>query len=145
MITDTFDLVLLTSELTTDEGRMNKVYYDSRGIPSIGIGRNLVGVGLRDNEIDYLFQNDVVYVCGILDRAYPWWRSLPPSQQRVMVNLAFNLGEYTLAQFVRFLAAMKVHDFITAASELRNSAWFKEVGLRGPRMIARLLGSDAVA
>lgn len=137
-MTDTFDPVALRAELTLDEGRKYYPYTDSRGCLSIGIGRNLTGVGISAAEIDFLFANDTAESCAMLDQKVQWWRSLPPAQQRVMINLCFNLGWPKFAQFQKFLAAMQAGSWAGAASELADSLWYGQVGLRGPRMIARL-------
>jgi lysozyme len=137
-MTDTYDGAALQTELTVDEGRKQFPYTDSRGFLSIAIGRNLTGVGLRPDEIDFLFRNDVADRCATLDARAPWWRGLPPVQQRVMLNLAFNMGWSKFSEFERFLGAMQTHAWTAAAAELKNSLWYTQVGTRGPRMIARL-------
>lgn len=141
-ITDTFGLPALTDELTTDEKREPIPYFDSRHILSGGIGRNL-GRGFSPDEIDLMFHNDINAVIYDLDRHATWWRKLPPSKQRVMLNLDFNMGWLRFSGFVKFLAAMQAQDWPTAAAELRDSLWWKQVGDRGPRVVARLLAPDA--
>lgn len=142
---DTFSLPALTAELTIDEGRKQFPYTDTKGYLSIGRGRNLTGKGLSDPEIDYLFANDVADCCDTMDQHIPWWRTLPPTKQRVMINLCF-MGWGSLSQFKRFLAAMQGQDWQEAAHELEDSMWFRQVHERGPRVVARLLGrTDAGA
>lgn len=139
-INDTFGLVALTTELTLDEKRVAIPYFDTRHHLTGGIGRNL-GRGFSDAEIDFLFANDVADCCRSLDAHVPWWRTLPPTKQRVMINLCFNMGWTQFAQFKRFLGAMQGQDWQEAADELKDSLWFGEVHDRGPRVIARLLGT----
>jgi lysozyme len=141
-IHDTFGLAALTAELTTDEGRRALPYTDTKGYLSIGIGRNLTGRGLEPEEIDYLFSNDVGACCATMDRQIPWWRSLPPTKQRVMINLCF-MGWGSLSTFKRFLAAMQGQDWQEASEELVDSDWYRQVGTRGPRVVAQLLGTVA--
>lgn len=141
---DTFGLPALTAELDLDEGTETFPYTDTRGYLSIGRGRNLTGKGLSPDEIDYLFANDVAGCCAIMDHNIPWWRTLPPAKQRVMINLCF-MGWGSFSQFHRFLAAMQGQDWQVAADELENSLWFRQVHDRGPRVVARLLAAaDAV-
>lgn len=142
-MTDTFDLAALTAELTQDEGRRDKPYVDTTGHTTIGIGRNISSKGLSDPEIDFLFANDVAACVGTLDHEIPWWRDLPAPQQRVMLNMCFNLGWTKLSEFRHFLAAMMDHDWPDAAGDLEDSLWFSQVGDRGPRMVARLVGGVA--
>ena len=44
-------------QLKQDEGVREKVYMDSVGIPTIGVGRNLKDVGLSPYEINVLLEN----------------------------------------------------------------------------------------
>jgi lysozyme len=137
-IRDTFGLPALTGELTTDEGREAIPYIDTRGNLSGGIGRNL-GRGFSSAEIDFMFTNDVAGCCRDLDAHAAWWRNLSPSKQRVMINLTFNMGWPVLSQFERFLSAMQLGIWPEAATQLRNSKWYSEVGTRGTRVVERLL------
>lgn len=141
---DTLDLAALTAELTMDEGRRAFPYTDTKGYLSAGIGRNLTGKGFSPDEIDYLFANDVAECAATMDVQIPWWRKLPAAKQRVLVNLCF-MGWAKLATFTRFLAAMRIGDYRAAAHELEDSDWFRQVGERGPRVVARLLATGAVA
>ena len=68
-----------------------------------------------------------------------WWRELDDNKQRVMVNMCFNLGYPRLSKFKKFLAAMEVHDFETAAIEMMDSKWANQVGLRAERLKKRVL------
>lgn len=138
---DTFGLKLLTAELNVDEGYERLPYIDSRGNLSGGRGRNL-GKGFSDSEIELMFANDVAGCCEAMDRFIPWWRTLPPAKQRVMINLCFNLGWNSLAGFTHFLAAMRSGNWAVAADELKDSRWWGQVGERGPRVVARLLAPD---
>lgn len=138
MALDTFGLEELTNELTEDEGRRNYPYQDTKGLTTIGIGRNLTGRGISDNEVAYLFSNDVKLCCAVMDSDIPWWRTLPPVAQRVMINLCF-MGWASFSQFHTFFRAMEAHDWSVAAADLATTLWYKEVADRGPRVCKRLL------
>jgi lysozyme len=137
-IRDTFGLPALTGELDIDEGKERFPYIDTRGNLTGGRGRNLSGKGFSDDEIDLMFANDVTECCRDLDAHAPWWRTLPQSKQRVMINLCF-MGWGSLSQFHKFLAAIQVQNYPAAAHELENSDWYKQVKERGPRVVERLL------
>jgi lysozyme len=141
-VTDTFDLAILTEELTQDEGTRAFPYTDTKGHLSIGIGHNLSAKGITAAAIDFLFAGDVDDCCAVMDRNIDWWRALPMSKQRVMINLVFNMGWASFSQFHHFLAAMEAEDWPTAAAQLKDSVWFHQVGDRGPRVIGRLLATD---
>jgi lysozyme len=93
---------------------------------------------LRADEITFLFRNDVDAACAFMDRDIPWWRELPAAAQRVMINLCFNMGWGIFSKFTRFLADMRAHNYVNACYELQTSLWWREVGIRGPRIVARL-------
>lgn len=132
----------LRAELTTDEGRELKLYPDSDGIWSIGVGRNLVANGIRDDECDLMLSNDIKIAVAFLDKHLPWWRTLPPNAARVMINLCFNMGWARFSAFVNFQGFMQRHDFTGAANDLKTTAWWREVGKRGPRIVAQLETPD---
>lgn len=140
-LSDTFGLAALTDELTEDEGREPIPYIDTRRNLSGGIGRNL-GKGFSDAEIDFMFTNDVSDCCAQMDAHIPWWRMLSAAHQRVMINLCF-MGWESLSGFHKFLVAMQDGHWPTAAAELKDSLWWRQVGDRGPRVVARLLADAA--
>lgn len=154
-MTESYDLDAMVAQLMPEEGERFYVYDDATGEairagsrvvgnPTAGIGRNLASEGLTDAECRYLCANDVARFAAALDVAYPWWRQLSPSRQRQIIDLTFNMGLHGLAGFPMFLAAMQRGDWAGAVADLKDSAWWGEVGQRGPMIVARILvGGDA--
>ncbi|WP_321967670.1 lysozyme family protein [Burkholderia cepacia] len=128
-----YDAAALKAELTRDEGRKPRIYTDTVGKVSGGIGRNLTDKGFRDNEIDLMYQNDVAETEAWLDRNLPWWRQLDPVRQRVMMNMAFNM-KGKLLTFVNTLAAIQRGDYAAAADGMLASKWATQVGARATRL-----------
>lgn len=128
------DKVKLKQQLELDEGRKARIYVDTVGKVSGGIGRNLTDRGFSEDEIDLMYENDVKLVMGFLDKRWPWWRGLDDTRQNVMVNLGFNLGEVRLAGFKNFLKAAQAGQYTIAASEMLDSLWAKQVGQRAQRL-----------
>lgn len=115
------------------EGFRAKPYVDTVGKITIGYGRNLTDIGMSLDEIKYLFNNDLQRAydaCAV----YPWFLSLSEARKAACIDLAFNLGN--IGRFPKFCAAMAVSDYSSAANELVNSAWYKQVGIRGPELVA---------
>lgn len=137
-MSDTFDMAKLMDELQTDEGRELLPYKDTRGKITIGVGRNLTDMGITDSECDAMLRDDIARVTASLDADLSWWRLMPSEQQRVLANLCFNMGITTLLTFGTFLGFMRMHEFQNAAADLEGTAWYGQVGKRGPRMVARL-------
>lgn len=121
-------------QLRFHEGVKNYVYKDHLGIETIGVGRNLKDRGLSDEEVDYLLSNDIALVEEELDRAMPWWKDLNEVRQRALADLLFNMGLARLHGFVKMLGALKERDYHTAAEELLDSRYAKQVGARAIRV-----------
>lgn len=132
------DRVKLLTQLTIDEDKRSKPYRDTKGILTIGIGRNLDDVGLSDDEIVYLANNDIARVEKALDANLPWWRTLDDVRQRVLANMCFNMGIGKLLGFKNFLVAVQAKDWTKAVAEMKNSAWFKQVGQRAVRLASMM-------
>jgi lysozyme len=139
---ETFDMTTLLAELSRDEGRELKPYVDTVGKTSIGVGRNLTDVGISDAECDAMLANDVARTTAWLDRNLSWWRGLDAVRQRVIVNMAFNMGGGLLT-FTNTLAAMQRGDYDTAASGMLDSKWAKQVTVRATRLSQMMLTGEA--
>jgi len=124
----------LAAQLVIDEGLKPKVYKDSLGIETIGVGRNLRDKGLSPLEIQFLLANDIDDVCRDLDRSLPWWRVMNETRQNVLANMCFNMGIARLLGFKKALAAMKEERWSDAATEMRSSKWAEQVGDRAKRL-----------
>jgi lysozyme len=125
---------LLAQELTRDEGSRSKVYIDTVGKNTVGVGRNLDDVGLSDDEILMLLKNDIDRVLAELDRVLPWFRSMTDARMRVLANMSFNLGLPTLLQFKATLGAMQAGRYDDAAAGMMDSKWSRQVGQRAVRL-----------
>ncbi|KVK77799.1 MULTISPECIES: lysozyme family protein [Burkholderia] len=132
-----YDALKLKAELTRDEDRRYRIYTDTVGKVSGGIGRNLTDKGFRDSEIDLMYQNDIADTEAWLDRNLPWWRTLDPVRQRVLMNMAFNM-QGKLLGFRNFLAAAQRADWSVAAAEMLDSLWARQVGDRAKRLASMM-------
>ena len=119
----------LLEMLKRHEGVRSKVYLCSAGYETIGVGRNISksGMGLFDDEVDYLLENDIKRVIKELSSEYPWFNSLDDVRKDAMIDISFNLGATRFRGFKRALAAMEVADYTTAAKEFLDSKWSRDV------------------
>ena len=115
--------------LKRHEGVKSHVYLCSAGYETIGVGRNISksGMGLSDDEVDYLLENDIARVIKELSSEYPWFNTLDDVRKDAMIDISFNLGATRLRGFKRALAAMEVADYKTAAKEFLDSKWSRDV------------------
>lgn len=107
--------------LIKHEGKKLKVYYDSRGIATIGVGRNLEDVGLTDMEAMYLLDNDIRRILNDCWHHFPWFGDLTEQRQYVIVDMIFNVGLEGFQKFVKFIAAVEKEDWQEAARQIINS------------------------
>lgn len=128
----------LAAQLTIDEARRPRIYLDSVGKWTGGVGRNLSDRPFSDDEIDLMLANDIKGVERDLDRALPWWRTLTDARQNVLANMCFNLGIQRLLGFVNTLALVKAGRYDAAAAEMLNSKWATQVGARAIRLAATM-------
>lgn len=133
----------LVRELIVDEGLRLKPYLDTVNKISIGVGRNLTDVGISETEAMYLLDHDIDRTVSGLLNAVPWWVDLDAVRQRVLANLAFNLGVGGLLTFHDTLRAVANGDYPRAADEMLSSLWARQVGDRAKRLAAMMLTGTA--
>lgn len=129
----------LYSDLSTDEGKRSKVYNDSMGIPTVGIGCNLRDNGLCEAAIYAQFLHDVATAEAEVAKVVPKYNSLSDNRRAALINMAFNLG-HRLGGFQKFLAAVNAGNWHTASHEMIDSTWAKQVGERAVRLSNLIIG-----
>ena len=132
------DINQLRMELMVDEGCVLKPYRDTVQKLTIGVGRNLDDVGITQDEASYMLTGDINRVMGELDRAFPWWTTLPDPAARVLCNMTFNMGLARMMQFKTTLGHLQAHEFKDAAASLRDSLVYRQLPKRYERL-AQLL------
>lgn len=134
------DPARMRAQLEMHEGKRARIYVDTVGKVSVGIGRNLTDKGLRPDEIELLYRNDVEEAVAELDRVLPWWHQLDEVRRRVMVDLMFNTGAPTLMQFTTTLGHIQAGRYREAAEGMLASKWAQQTGARA-RRLAAMMGS----
>ena len=81
----------LIEMLKRHEGVKSHVYKCSAGYESIGVGRNIskTGLGLSEDEVDYLLESDISRVIKELSSEYPWFSSLDDVRKDAMIDISF--------------------------------------------------------
>ena len=124
----------LIDTLKRHEGVKHFAYRDSEGILTIGCGRNISsspsnkGIGVSDDEIDYMLQNDIERTIKELSSEYPWFNELEEGARKDgIINMHFNLGRPRFAKFKKAIAHMEAANHDMAAIEFLDSRWAKHV------------------
>ena len=131
--TEKSNMEKLIAMLKRHEGVETHAYECSEGKVTVGVGRNIDqegGIGLSDDEVDYLLQNDIERVVKELAAEYPWFSDLDDVRRDAMVDISFNLGATRLRLFKRAIAAMETGKYKEAATEFLDSKWARQVGGR---------------
>lgn len=131
----------MKAELIRDEGLKLKPYRDTVGKLTIGVGRNLDDVGISEAEAATLLESDIARTAKALDLNLPWWITLSEERQRVMLNMAFNMGIRGLLGFKNTLAAIQAGKFEDAANGMLASKWAGQVGNRAQRLAQMMRGA----
>lgn len=141
------------------EGKRSKAYLDTRGIPTVGVGFNLqrldakrllkeIGADydkvlngtqeLTDGQIDYLLKFTVNGAKDIAHKLIPKLDNMHPDIQKIVIDMAFQLGPTRLSEFKKFLMAINNFDYQAAANELVNSKWYKQSGRRSKHHVEKI-------
>lgn len=134
------NLDVMRAELMRDEGVRLKPYKDMVGKLTIGVGRNLDDVGITQVEAAHMLDGDIQRAASELDTQMRWWRNLDETRQRVLLNMAFNLGVSGLLKFKNTLAAVQAGKYADAAEGMLKSKWAEQVGQRAVRLANMMRG-----
>jgi len=141
--------------LSLNEGNKPKVYKDSKGNRTIGIGFNLEdsanrkflkregidinelfdGRKLSENETRTLYNHSLTQAFKDAQSYDPNFAKRPEAVKMTLVDMAFNLGLTRLNKFKDMKAGLMNNDYNVAADEMIDSKWYKQVKSRGPRMV----------
>jgi len=120
------------------EGFKGKPYKDTTGNTTLGYGHNLDAKPLTKKQAEALMKDDIADARAQAAKL-PYYETLDPTRKDAVTALAYNLGPKGLAGFKKFHAAMASGDYQTAANELLNSTWAKQVGSQRAAEMAYLI------
>jgi lysozyme len=130
--------------LKRHEGKRHFAYRCSEGKLTIGVGRCIDengGIGLSEEEIDYLLDADIVRCLRELS-VFEWFSDLDEVRQDAMVSICLNLGLTRLRSFKKALQAMKYNLYEEAATEFLDSKWHSQVGFRAKELAEMIRTGD---
>lgn len=132
--------MLIEADLIQHEGYSHVVYVDSLGNKTSGIGHleskhAEVGRVLSTEEVVDNFREDVNTAIIDAEVLIPNFYEHPADVQRVMVNMAFNLGRGRLSTFTDVLQAVENKNYNKAANAMIDSDWYKQTGQRAKSLV----------
>ena len=119
---DDADYQQLLDQLIRLEGRKLGPYRDAEGELIIADTRYAESAGVRGREVTVL-EADVRRVTRELDDLCPDLSRLHPVRQRAMIHMAFNMRVRGLLAMGRFVSAVALALWETAAEEILISQW----------------------
>ena len=137
-------------QLKIDEGVEYVIYNDHLGYPTFGVGHLVlesdpehgqpVDTGISEERVKECFEADLDLAIGECDALYGRgnFNDLPDEVQQILVNMMFNMGRTRLSKFKNFNAAILDHDWKKAATEGRDSLWYRQVTNRAERLMSRM-------
>lgn len=133
----------LKQQLIFHEGMVLKPYRDTKGIWTIGVGRNMEANpvedelgrqvdsnGISEGEAIFLLNNDITTVEKQVKNNIPAYFQISEPRKHVLLDMAFNLGISGLLRFQNMLRALNRSDYNRTAEEMLNSLWAQQVGKR---------------
>lgn len=143
----------LRKELEVDEGVMYSVYLDHLGLKTCGIGHLCLegdpeyswppGAPVSEERVAELFEKDINAALVDCRWTVDDFDQLPEEVQLICCNMMFNLGRPRFSGFKKFIAAVHVQDWKTAAKEMADSKWHRQVQNRSGRLITRMLAVES--
>ena len=123
------------------EGRKKKLYLDSRGFRTIGVGRCLDKKPLTDAEVDYLYANDLRDARESAEK-HGWFDGLSRVRRAVIIDMHYQLGAKGFRTFKMLNRALKIHDSKGAVHAMLDSAWAKDQTPKRAKELAKMMQTN---
>jgi len=147
------------------EGFRGVAYKDTKGNLTIGYGTNLDGLGAAEQcrlagvdyesaragdaitpmQAGYLLKSAATHAMGCARVRVNGFDDMPDNVQLAIVDMIYNMGFSGFSQFRRTIASLEAKDWTAAASEMKQSAWFHQVGQRALDDIALVESANGVS
>lgn len=131
------DMLKLADELEYEEGNKPYAYQDHLGYWTIGIGILIdrrKGGKLYPEEVEFIFQNRMNKLRADLEERLPWFSELDDARQRVLMQMAYQMGIDGLLGFRNTLKMVQLGQYQAAAAGMLNSKWATQTPDRAERL-----------
>jgi len=147
---------ILKAQITVHEGKVDKIYIDSLGYPTFGIGHLIKesdpeygqpeGTPVSPERVKEVFDIDfdlhveeTKHLCEERDIDF---EALPQAIQHTLVDMCFNLGKNRLGKFNNMLNACKENNWVEMAEQMKDSRWYTQVGVRSEFLVREVLNQE---
>lgn len=125
----------LTERVKKHEGFMERPYFDSLGIGTIGYGFTY----LKKEECDKILDNRLKECCGLVEGYLAnEGISLDDFRVGILVEMTFQLGFKGVLGFKKMWRAIRDMDYERAAAEMKDSRWFRQTPVRAGNLADKM-------
>ncbi len=127
----------LIADIKAHEGYSKKVYKDTLGYDTIGIGFLVSSLELDEDVCDIILERRLEKNEVVLQRKMPYYSNLPIEVKNIIQNMYYQLGN-RLFNFVKTLHYIENGKWTAASIEMLDSLWAKQTPNRAKELSKRM-------
>ena len=131
----------LIADIKRHEGYSKRVYKDTLGYDTIGIGFLITSLELDEDVCDIILKRRLKNNESVLQRKMPHYTNLPIEVQNIIQNMYYQLGN-RLFNFVKTLHYIENEKWRAASVEMLDSLWAKQTPNRAKELSERMAKVD---
>ena len=131
----------LIADIKAHEGYSKKVYKDTLGYDTIGIGFLVSSLELDEDVCDIILERRLKKNEAVLQRKMTYYSKLPIEVQNIIQNMYYQLGN-RLFNFVKTLHYIESGKWRAASVEMLDSLWAKQTPNRAKELSERMAKVD---
>ena len=124
----------LFDDLKRHEGFRSRVYNDSLGITTIGIGFAIKDLELDEDDCNRILEKKISKLIPQIFSRWKFLNDAPNDVKIVVVNMCYQMGVNGVSKFKKFLQALEEKDYGWAAIEMLDSKWSKQTSKRAQEL-----------
>jgi lysozyme len=123
----------LIADIKRHEGYSKKLYKDTLGYDTIGIGFLVSSLELDEDVCDIILERRLVKNELVLQRKLTFYDKLPQDVKNILQNMYYQLGN-GLFKFVKTLHYIENHNYKATSIEMLDSLWAKQTPNRAKEL-----------
>ena len=127
----------LIADIKAHEGYSKKVYKDTLGYDTIGIGFLVSSLELDEDVCDIILERRLEKNEVVLQRKMLYYSNLPTEVKNIIQNMYYQLGN-RLFNFVKTLHYIENGKWTAASIEMLDSLWAKQTPNRAKELSKRM-------
>jgi lysozyme len=132
------DLAELIEDLKRHEGFRSRVYTDTLGVPTIGIGFAIKDLELDEEICNQILEKKISKLLPQIFSSFPHLKNQPNIAKIVVINMCYQMGVRGVSKFKKFHKALENNDYITASAEMLDSRWSRQTPNRAKELSEKI-------